>query len=102
VLKASQIAVLVWDADRLPTVEQVRAQMIPILQDVYGKKEPAVSQPPVSKPLPLIPVAEMEELLAAGDAAALAHNDAAMEPVPSTLFDEFDDTPAVAVAGARR
>ena len=53
-----------------------------------------------SRPMPLIPVAEMEEILAEGD-AALAHNDAVMEPVPSTFYDEFDATP-VAAAGGRR
>jgi len=41
--------------------------------------------------MPLLPVAEMEELLAHGD--VLAH-DTAMEPVSSTLFDDLDALPA--------
>lgn len=103
VLQSAGISVLVWQADKLPTAEQVRTQMIPVLQAYYGRNAaPATpQQPPVSKPVPLIPVAEMEELLAAGDAAH-AHNDASMEPVPSTLFDEFNEAPVAAAGGARR
>lgn len=96
VLRTAGIAVLVWPAEALPSAEQVRAQMIPVLQAFYGRAPQGVPlQPPVSKPLPLIPVAEMEELLAAGDAAH-AHLDAQMEPVPSTLFDEFNEPAAAA------
>jgi hypothetical protein len=44
-----------------------------------------------SRPMPLIPVAEMEEILARGDALA---QDVTMEPVSSTLFDDLDALPA--------
>jgi hypothetical protein len=100
VLRVAGIRTLVWQDDNLPSAEQVRAQMIPVLQEVYGKHRVPAQQPPASKPLPLIPVAEMEEILAEGD-AALAHNDAAMEPVPSTYFDDFDAAPVVAAGGRR-
>ena len=100
VLRAAGIRTLVWQDDNLPSAEQVRAQMIPVLQEIYGKAGTPAQQPPVSKPAPLIPVAEMEEILAEGD-AAMAHNDAVMEPVPSTFYDEFDATPIAANSGRR-
>jgi hypothetical protein len=41
--------------------------------------------------MPLIPVAEMSEILAEGDRAALeAAMDASMEPVPSGFFEDFE------------
>jgi hypothetical protein len=43
--------------------------------------------------MPLIPVAEIEEVLSAGDrAAAEAAFDPAMEPVPSGFYDELETT----------
>lgn len=96
VLRAAQISVLTWHENNLPGVSAARAQMIPMLQDTpYGTAEGAVSN---SKPLPLIPVAEMEEILAHGDALA---QDAAMEPVSSTLFDDLDPLPATGTGGRR-
>jgi Protein of unknown function (DUF2726) len=100
VLRAAGIRTLVWQDDNLPTAEQVRAQMIPVLQEIYGKAGTPAPQASVSKPLPLIPVAEMEEILAEGD-AAMAHNDAVMEPVPSTFYDDFDAAPIAANSGRR-
>jgi Protein of unknown function (DUF2726) len=47
-------------------------------------------RPTGSRPMPLIPVAEMEELLAEGD---LASQDMSMEPVPSAFFDDLDMVP---------
>jgi hypothetical protein len=81
VLRAAGITVLVWTDDELPSVAEVRNLMIPVLNRSRSMPALQVSQ---SKPLALIPVAEMEELLAPGDELA---QDAAMEPVPSTLFD---------------
>jgi Protein of unknown function (DUF2726) len=90
VLKAAGVTVLVWREDQLPSVAEVRNLMIPVLE----RNRPAQAmQPTSSRPLPLIPVAEMEELLAHGDAAL--GQDAAMEPVPSTLFDELAEPLAV-------
>jgi hypothetical protein len=88
VLRAAQINVLAWSDAALPSVAEVRAQMAPILQD---GSQGAMALGTGSRPMGLIPVAEMEELLAHGD--ALAH-DTAMEPVSSTLFDDLDALPA--------
>lgn len=96
VLRAAHINVLTWSEHNLPSLSEVRAQMAPLLQDGGRAVNEAVFAG--SKPVPLIPVADMEELLAKGDALA---QDAAMEPVPSTLFDEFDPLPATGTLGRR-
>lgn len=96
VLRAAQISVLTWSENSLPSIAEVRSQMTPLLRDTpYGMLEGAASS---SKPLPLIPIAEMEEILAHGDALA---QDAAMEPVSSTLFDDLDPLPATGTGGLR-
>jgi hypothetical protein len=89
VLRAAHINVLAWSEGTLPTVAEVRTQMAPLLQD--GPNGAMGLNGSGSRPMGLIPVAEMEELLAQGD--ALAH-DTAMEPVSSTLFDDLDALPA--------
>jgi len=91
VLKAAGILVQVWTEDRLPTASSVRALFGAELERSAGQAAP-VSQPipSGSRPMPLIPVAEMEELLAAGD---LASQDLSMEPVPSAFFDDLDELP---------
>lgn len=94
VLRAAQINVVVWSDATLPSVSQVRAQMAPLLQD----RPQGAMDLSGSRPMPLIPVAEMEELLAHGD--MLAH-DTAMEPVSSTLFDDLDALPAAGSGGHR-
>jgi hypothetical protein len=95
VLRAAHINVLTWSEASLPTVAEVRAQMAPLLQDAPGMKNFSASG---SRPMPLLPVAEMEEILAHGD--GLAH-DTAMEPVSSTLFDDLDALPANGAAAHR-
>lgn len=91
VLKAAGILVQVWNEDRLPTASSVRALFGAELERSSAQAAP-VSQPRPhgSKPMPLIPVAEMEELLAAGD---LASQDMSMEPVPSAFFDDLEMLP---------
>jgi hypothetical protein len=87
VLRAAHINVLTWSEGALPSVAEVRAQMAPLLQDgAQGTMNLGGS-----RPMPLIPVAEMEEILARGDALA---QDVTMEPVSSTLFDDLDALPA--------
>jgi hypothetical protein len=45
--------------------------------------------------MPLIPVADIAQVLADGDRAALeAELDATMEPVPSGFFDDFEPAPS--------
>lgn len=95
VLRAARINVLTWSEHNLPSLSEVRAQMAPLLQNAPRGAAEGFSG---SAPVPLIPVAEMEEILAHGDALA---QDATMEPVPSTLFDEFDPLPATGTLGRR-
>jgi hypothetical protein len=83
VLRGAGIHVITWREDELPSPSDLRSQLLPLIEP-----HETVSQPVNSKPLPLIPVAEIEEILADGDAAAA--QDAAMEPVPSTLFDDLE------------
>jgi len=96
VLRAANISVLTWHEAHLPSLSEVRAQLAPVLQqDRQRMPEGGFAG---SNSMPLIPVAEMEEVLAHGDALA---QDATMEPVPSTLFDEFDPLPATGTGGRR-
>lgn len=97
VLRAAQISVLTWPENSLPSIAEVRTQMTPLLQDASHGAAEGVA-PAGSNALPLIPVAEMEEILAHGDALA---QDAAMEPVSSTMFDDLDPLPATGTGGRR-
>ena len=94
VLRAAHINVLTWSEATLPSVAEVRTQMAPLLQD--GPNGAMALNG--TRPMGLLPVAEMEEILAHGD--ALAH-DTAMEPVSSTLFDDLDALPASGAAAHR-
>jgi len=81
VLKAAGVRVHVWREGDLPTLAQVRNTLGAELA-----AEP-VGRSTASRPMPLIPVPEIEEVLLAGDQVAY---DTAMEPVPSAFFDELD------------
>jgi hypothetical protein len=85
VLKAAGITVQVWDEGELPSATEVRTMLGAELERSAGTTQPrkAVS----SRPMPLIPVAEMEELLMHGDQAA---QDTSFEPVPSAFFDDVE------------
>ena len=84
VLKAAGIRVYVWREGSLPTASQVRALL-------GAELAPAsVARPTSSRPMPLIPIAEMEEILAEGD---LSVQDPSMEPVPSAFFDDMESAP---------
>lgn len=97
VLKAAGIEVLVWGEEQLPTASQLRAVLGGVLARSAGSGvEDAPAKPRASQPMPLIPVAEIEELLQHGDAAA---QDARYEPVPSGFYDELDAAPHAARAG---
>jgi hypothetical protein len=91
VLKSAGILVQVWSEDKMPSASSVRSLFGAELERSAAVGTP-VSQPrpTTSRPMPLIPVAEMEELLAAGD---LASQDLSMEPVPSAFFDDLDMLP---------
>lgn len=96
VLKAAGVEVQVWGEDRLPTAAEVRS----LLGSVLERSSGIAAQPPKasgSRPMPLIPVAEIEELLMHGDAAA---QDTSFEPVPSAFLDEFEPAPQTVRAAA--
>jgi len=95
VLKAAGIEVQVWNEDRLPSACDVRALLGSVLERTAGAASQTKATP--SRPMPLIPVAEMEELLLHGDAAA---QDTSYEPVPSAFFDEFEPAAQAARAAA--
>ncbi len=96
VLRAAGIQVFTWCEGQLPHIAEVRHALTPLMGPAADGIKPGGSQ---TRPGPLIPVAEMSELLADGDRAALeAALDAAMEPVPSGFYEE----PEQATAGARR
>jgi hypothetical protein len=82
VLKAAGIRVHVWYEGDLPSVSEVRSVLGASLGDA------ATRQPTTSRPMPLIPVAEIEEILADGDMA-----DHSMEPVSSAFFDDMEVAP---------
>ncbi|MBE0548464.1 MAG: DUF2726 domain-containing protein [Rubrivivax sp.] len=92
VLRAAGIQVHVWREGELPNLTFVRAS----LAALAGPAAAGIKSSS-SRPMPLIPVAEMSEILADGDRAALeAAMDASMEPVPSAFFEELETA-----AGAR-
>jgi hypothetical protein len=86
VLRAAGIQVHVWREGSLPSTAGVRS----LLATVMGPAAAGI-KPTVSRPMPLIPVADIAEVLADGDRAALqAEMDASMEPVPSAFFEELE------------
>lgn len=90
VLRAAGVRVHVWREGHLPTPAEVRTALAHDLVRGAGPMQPV---PSASRPMPLIPVPEMRELdamLAEGDAAAA--RDAAMEPVPSSFFEEMEES----------
>lgn len=89
VLRAAGIKVLTWHEEALPDVGLARSQLLPLLAAPSAARE-AAKAPTSSRPMPLIPVADIAEILAEGDADAA---DGAMEPVPSALFDDLEPVP---------
>lgn len=96
VLKAAGIEVQVWSEDRLPSASEVRSLLGSVLERSAGAN-PQQSKTVGSRPMPLIPVAEIEELLMHGDAAA---QDTSFEPVPSAFFDDLEVVPQPVRAAA--
>lgn len=86
VLRAAGIQVHVWREGELPSLTHVRGS----LSALAGPAAAGIKASP-SRPMPLIPVAEMSEILADGDRAAQeAAMDASMEPVPSGFYDDLE------------
>jgi hypothetical protein len=92
VLTAADIRVHVWREGELPSVSQVRNLFAADLAPMA----PAPPRATTSRPMPLIPVADISEVLSAGDQAAF---DATMEPVPSAFFDEMERDGAQMASG---
>lgn len=89
VLRAAGIPVHVWHQDRLPNLADVRAQLDALLTH---NRQRAVGEPAAwsstSRPMPLIPVPDITEVLAEGDALA-AHAEL-QDPVASGFFDDLE------------
>jgi len=93
VLKAAGIHVHVWREGDLPSLAEVRTVLgADLTQRAAAEAGPKATN---SRPMPLIPVAEIEEILADGDHALRD----VMEPVPSAFFEDYEPTPA---SGGRR
>lgn len=82
VLEAAGIQVHVWREGELPSLAHVRSAL-----SVLAGPAAAGIKPSTSRPMPLIPLADISEVLADGDRAAM---DAAMDPVPSAFFEELE------------
>jgi len=80
VLKAAGIREFVWDKAELPDLQSVKHQLAPLRRELPGAMLPA-------KAGPLIPVAEMEELLAQGDGQEY---DPALQTAHSEFFDKLE------------
>jgi hypothetical protein len=76
VMTAAGIKVHTWREGDLPGLSEVRST-------ISASLLPPEPKPSNSRPMPLIPVPEIEEILAEGD--ALDHS---MEPVPSGFYDD--------------
>lgn len=92
VLRASGIQVHVWREGELPSLSFVRSSLATVAGPAAaGIAADAVAKAAGSRPMPLIPVAEMSEILADGDRAAMeADIDPSMEPVPSGFYEDFE------------
>jgi Protein of unknown function (DUF2726) len=88
VLKAAGIRVHVWREGDLPSLAEVRTVLgADLTQRAAAETGQRATN---SRPMPLIPVAEIEEILADGDHAVRD----AMEPVPSAFFEDYEPAPA--------
>lgn len=89
VLKAAGITVHIWREDDLPSVADVRALFGSVLGATPGElAAQSARSGPSSQAQPLIPVADITEVLAEGDRDAERSD--GMEPVPSGFFDDLD------------
>jgi len=87
VLRKAGVHVLTWRDDALPTAAEVRHAMTAVVGGAAAVAKAAATS---SRPMPLIPVADISEVLADGDAAFDAQLDPSMEPVPSAFFEELE------------
>lgn len=78
VLKAAGIRVYTWREGQMPSLSEVRSSLASDLVP----PDPS-TRATASRPMPLIPVADIEEVLADGDQASYD-----MEPVPSGFYED--------------
>lgn len=87
VLRTAGIHVYTWRENELPAPAEVRHAMSALV----GAAAVASAKATTSRPMPLIPVADIAEVLADGDRAAMdSALDPSMEPVPSAFFEELE------------
>jgi hypothetical protein len=97
VLRAAGVTVHAWRQDKLPSVADVRAQLDSLLSTQDARAAAlAAGHASTSRPMSLIPVPDIAELLAEGDLRALANE--LPEPVASGFFDDLE----MSAAGAAR
>jgi hypothetical protein len=89
VLRAAGVTVHEWNEDDLPAISAARELFAPKVV-AAGKSETPVKVDVAGRRL--IPVAEIEEVLAAGDATDYGQ----LEPVPSAFYDDLDEPRAAA------
>ena len=90
VMRAANIHQHVWREGALPSAAEVRTAMTHVLGPAATGMKAGNS-----RPMPLIPIAEMSELLADGDRNAMEGSfDPSMEPVPSGFYDEIETADA--------
>jgi hypothetical protein len=87
VLSAAHIPVYVWREGELPSASSVRTMLATLLGPVAEGIKPTIS-----RPMPLIPLPDIAEVLSEGDRAAMEAE--ANEPVPSAFFEELEAGPA--------
>jgi hypothetical protein len=88
VLRTAGIHVYTWREGDLPVAAEVRQALAALVGPAAEGIKPATA-----RQAPLIPVAEMAEVLAEGDRAANEGDlDASMEPVPSAFFEDFESS----------
>lgn len=81
VLRAAGVTVHEWNEDELPTVSEARALFLP---KAGSEAEAEIVVTPGGRAL--LPVAEIHEMLADGDATDYGQ----LEPVPSGFFDDLE------------
>jgi Protein of unknown function (DUF2726) len=84
VLQVARVQVVNWQENALPTAQEARRQLTRLLGPARAASDTAFDHG--SKPMPLIPVAEMAELMVPSNKAF----DTRLEPVPSAFFEDAD------------
>jgi len=84
VLRRAGVHVLTWQERALPGAAEVRSTLMPLIEPPVALAQRGTS----SRPMPLIPVAEMEEIVAEGDHRIAELDTVQQDPVPSGFYDD--------------